>query len=650
MKRSEHQSDSGKFITLIYLKCFNLHLQLYFNKNDNKNKKSESSKQPSPHVLKIPEIMKATKNLNESFLMRRGWFGDVYYGELLHGSVLVPTAIKRYTRRRGPTDSWPDVEKQKLYALRHPNLVSMIGYCDDDRYEKEIILVYEYISSRKSLNDHLHVLSTPLPWIRRLEICIGVAHGLEYLHSAGVMHGDIRSHNIMMTESLVPKITDYGLSGLSLAYRPTAVSIPLRACGYVDAATINHHGGLTMKSDVFSLGVLLLELLCGRPVLDYSCHGDDPQRYLVYCAVSLTMLEDVIDSNVKDEISKDCLEDFFEIAKRCVNESQQQRPDMAEVVTRLESILTLQKSHTNPLQDALSVKMLTYDDLKKATGDFSRNPPFGETEVFLGWVELEREKLAPSKEGVGIAVAVASKSMAHDDWLEEVNFMGQLDHPNIVKLLGCCKSDGDENFLVYEHMQRSLRRFIQGDDGLEPLSWGARLNILIGVARGMAYLYTDKGVRCNFRFDDILLDEALNAKLGGFGWVHDWKERKGVFGYLKAVYDPKTGFLPMNDVVSFGFVVLETIAAKRPADVLVDLVDLESMGTGAPKIKANKRKIKKKLDPRLQGKYSSKAAYDCIALALKCIAGQRPTCEPSWEEIVWSLEQIKARNKYTKKF
>ncbi|KAJ0779908.1 putative protein kinase RLK-Pelle-LRR-I-1 family [Helianthus annuus] len=168
MTRSEHQSDSGKFITLIYLRCFNFHLQLYFNKNEKKNKKSESSttsKQPSPHVLKIPEIMKATKDLDESLLMRRGWFGDVYYGELLHGSILVPTAIKRYTRR-GPTDFWPDVEKQEFYALRHPNLVSLIGYCDDGRYEKETILVYEYISSRKSLNDHLHVLSTPLPWIR----------------------------------------------------------------------------------------------------------------------------------------------------------------------------------------------------------------------------------------------------------------------------------------------------------------------------------------------------------------------------------------------------------------------------------------------------------------------------------------------------
>ncbi|KAF5801910.1 putative protein kinase RLK-Pelle-RLCK-VIIa-2 family [Helianthus annuus] len=190
---------------------------------------------------------------------------------------------------------------------------------------------------------------------------------------------------------------------------------------------------------------------------------------------------------------------------------------MAEVVTCLESILTLQKSHTNPSQGALSMKMLTYDVLKIYTSDFSQNLPFGETEVYLGWVKLEQEKLAPSKEGVGIVVVVASKSMAHDDWLEEVNFMGQLDHPNIIKLLGCCKSDGDGNYLVYEHMQRSLRHFIQGDDGLEPLSWRARINILIGVTRGMAYLYTDKGVRCNFRFDDILLDEVGTHLIYGRG-------------------------------------------------------------------------------------------------------------------------------------
>ncbi|XP_076893798.1 putative serine/threonine-protein kinase PIX13 [Bidens hawaiensis] len=138
------------------------------------------------------------------------------------------------------------------------------------------------------------------------------------------------------------------------------------------------------------------------------------------------------------------------------------------------------------------------------------------------------------------------------------------------------------------------------------------------------------------------LFQDFNAKFGGFGYVeiqrrYGRKQLQGVFGYLKAEYGQTNSHLPMEDVCSFGLVLLETITAKHPDDVMEGL---ESLDMRAPKSKSNRRTIKKLMDPRLKDNYSPKGAFSCMELALRCIE-----CTPSMEEIVWRLEQIYALNK-----
>ncbi|KAJ0794461.1 putative transferase [Helianthus annuus] len=150
---------------------------------------------------------------------------------------------------------------------------------------------------------------------------------------------------------------------------------------------------------------------------------------------------------------------------------------------------------------------------------------------------------------------------------------------------------------------------------------------------------------------DLLVSEGggrrdFNAKIGGFGWskIRDKMRQKGAFGYLKADYDISTGdLLTKNDICSFGFVMLETLTGRH---LNLDVLEgLESLELRAPKSKSNRRKLKKMMDPRLKDIYSIDGAFKCMALALRCIT-IRPEYRPSREEIVWSLEQIVALNKY----
>ncbi|XP_076893799.1 putative serine/threonine-protein kinase PBL22 [Bidens hawaiensis] len=512
--------------------------------NGKESELSTSSMQPSQSCrhFEFQEILLATENFADSLIIGSGGFGKVYKGNIIHGSSLVVAAIKRLDSmsNQGASEFWAEVEI--LSMLRHCNLVSLIGYC---YYEKELILVYEYMPNG-TLDIHLHKLGTPLSWLQRLNICIGASRGLHYLHTgtgiqSGVIHRDVKSSNILLHESWAAKISDFGLSKIGPTNQPsTYVNTLIKGTfGYLDPNYFTT-GKLTRKSDVYAFGVVLLEVLCRKRAVDKSL--DDEEWGLVTWvqdSIKEGKLKRIIDPDIRSEISPKSLKKFVKIAERCLHNSPKQRPTMAEVVVSLESVLVLQEKFKNSLQVAgktflnrmvnmlpftpdgqnsvqsdsnlssnsngnngiahfqnpsPSLKVFKFGDLEKATRKFSPDFLLGEGgfgKVFLGWVE--QNTLAPSKQDVGTPVAVKRlkqiSSQGPAEWLAEVNFLGHMDHPNIIRLLGHCK-DESEHLLVYEYMpNRSFDRFLFTDIAKQ-LSWGTRLLIMIGVANGLTYLHS----------------------------------------------------------------------------------------------------------------------------------------------------------------
>ncbi|KAJ0759787.1 putative protein kinase RLK-Pelle-CrRLK1L-1 family [Helianthus annuus] len=302
--------------------------------------------------FEFSEILIATENFDQSLVIGSGGFGKVYKGNVIYGSSLLVVAIKRLDSmsNQGATEFWAEVEM--LSMLRHCNLVSLIGYCN---HEKEMILVYEYMPNG-TLDDHLHKLSSPLSWFQRLNICIGAGRGLHYLHTgtgidSGVIHRDVKSSNILLHESWAAKIADFGLSKVGPTNQPsTYVNTHVKGSfGYLDP---NYYatGKLTRKSDVYAFGVVLLEVLCRKRATDRSL--DEGLVTWVQDSIKEGNLKQIIDSDIRGEISPKCLKEYVKITERCLHNSPKQRPAMAEVLFSLESVLTLQVKFNNSLQSA----------------------------------------------------------------------------------------------------------------------------------------------------------------------------------------------------------------------------------------------------------------------------------------------------------
>ncbi|GMI66226.1 MEDOS 2 [Hibiscus trionum] len=290
----------------------------------------------------IIELKEATLNFDDQFIIGSGGFGNVYRGRIDGGSTTV--AIKRLdsSSRQGFREFQTELEL--LSKLRHVNLVSLIGFCDD---HGEMILVYEYMH-RGTLRDHLYkTKNPPLPWKRRLEICIGAARGLQYLHAGvkhPIIHRDIKSTNILLDENWVAKVSDFGLSRLGPLFQSHVTTVVKGSVGYVDPEYYRRQQ-LTEKSDVYSFGVVLFEVLCARQSMIPGLPKDQVNlaRWARICYARGT-LENIVDPNLMGDISPLCLQKFGALAESCVRDEGTARPMMNDVVWGLEFALQVQEA------------------------------------------------------------------------------------------------------------------------------------------------------------------------------------------------------------------------------------------------------------------------------------------------------------------
>ncbi|CAI9100839.1 OLC1v1038023C1 [Oldenlandia corymbosa var. corymbosa] len=298
----------------------------------------------------------------------------------------------------------------------------------------------------------------------------------------------------------------------------------------------------------------------------------------------------------------------------------------------------------------------SFQELKAATGNFRPDSILGEGGfgfVFKGWIE--ENGTAPAKPGSGVTVAVKSLKpdglQGHREWVAEVDFLGQLHHPNLVKLIGYCIED-DQRMLVYEFMTRGslenhlFRRTI-------PLPWSNRIKIALGAAKGLAFLHggPEPVIYRDFKTSNILLDLEYNAKLSDFGLAkagpqgdktHVSTRVVGTYGYAAPEYVMTGHLTSRSDVYSFGVVLLEILTGRRSVDKKRPSGE-QNLVTWARPYLADKRKVYQLVDPRLELNYSIKGVQKVSQLAYNCLS-RDPKSRPSMDEVVKVLTPLQDLN------
>ncbi|XP_057813509.2 probable LRR receptor-like serine/threonine-protein kinase At1g67720 [Cryptomeria japonica] len=319
---------------------------LVYRKRQSAKPDNRSIKVPNPvrsRSFSVAELRTATQDFSEE--IGQGGFGTVFYGKLVDGNEIAVKVLSS-SSKQGVDEFLNEIDL--LSRVNHTNLVCLLGYCDSS---KELMLVYEYMGGR-SLRDHLYgslAYPSTLDWKARIRVALDAAEGLEYLHwraTPKIIHRDVKSSNILLDLNMRAKVADFGLSRIlrddAISHVTTTVKGTM---GYMDPEYFGTNK-LTEKSDVFSFGVVLLEIICGRrPIEDVECDDEvnlvrwvmlhteadqDPPRHLI----------DIIDKRlVLGENEMECFNCVVNLALKCVEREGYKRPSMNEVVAGIKEAM-----------------------------------------------------------------------------------------------------------------------------------------------------------------------------------------------------------------------------------------------------------------------------------------------------------------------
>ncbi|CAN1348827.1 Nodulation receptor kinase [Linum perenne] len=323
-------------------------------------------------TLKTINIQMFTLNYIEQatqkykILIGEGGFGAVYRGTL-PDSTEVAVKVRSSTSTQGTKEF--ENELNLLSAIQHENLVRLLGYCSENDQQ---ILVYLFMSNG-SLQDRLYgeaAKRRTLDWPTRLSIALGAARGnevtvtchcsgLTYLHTFAercVIHRDVKSSNILLDHSMNAKVADFGFSKYAPQEGDSGVSLEVRGtAGYLDPEYYSTQH-LTAKSDVFSFGVVLLEIISGREPLNIQRPRNEWS--LVEWAkpfIRESRIDEIVDPGVKGLYHAEAMWRVVEVALACIETSSAYRPCMADIVRELEDALIIENNASEYMKSIDSI-------------------------------------------------------------------------------------------------------------------------------------------------------------------------------------------------------------------------------------------------------------------------------------------------------
>ncbi|GKA88957.1 kinase-like domain, phloem protein 2-like protein, partial [Tanacetum coccineum] len=386
-------------------------------------------------------------------------------------------------RKDGEQQFWMEISL--LSTLKHKNLVSLVGFCDDN---DEKVIIYKN-ETRGKLDNYL---SDPmlLTWVRRLEICVSLAHALSYIHYEepryfSVIHRMLSSATILLNDDWEPKLFYFGYCMKIKASQRhhsfhTNTFEYVNGYGdptYIETKSVNH------KSDMYSFGIVLFELLCGRRSI---ITNDQDNKYLVPVALfhhREKILNDIVDPNLYKQMDQQSFNIFVKAAHDCLKEERLQRPSIDEIVPRLEKALELQlerenasNEHTIDAADTSSTRQkeknlehlkIGLADIMLATENLDEKYCIGfggYGKVYKAQLEHFDSSICSSIEWVNkcdlpkrrstVAIKHIFNPEGEQGFNVEIETLSSCKHDNIISLLGFCDEGPDHKFLIYELASR----------------------------------------------------------------------------------------------------------------------------------------------------------------------------------------------------
>ncbi|KAG6792234.1 hypothetical protein POTOM_001378 [Populus tomentosa] len=303
------------------------------------------------HVFALKELRTITQEFSKSNYLGEGGFGAVYKGfiddKLRPGLKAQPVAVKALDPDGSQGHREWLAEVIFLGQLKHRHLVNLIGYCCEDEHR---LLVYEYVE-RGNLEDKLfYRYSAALPWLTRLKIAVGAAKGLAFLHEEEkpVIYRDFKASNVLLDSDYNAKLSDFGLAMDGPEGDNTHITTRVMGTEGYAAPEYIMTGHLTTMSDVFSFGVVLLELLTGRRSLDKNLPNRE-QNLVKWARPQLKdprKLDQIMDPRLEGQYSTEGARKAAGLAYQCLSQHSKSRPTMSTVVRTLEQLLDLTDTPT----------------------------------------------------------------------------------------------------------------------------------------------------------------------------------------------------------------------------------------------------------------------------------------------------------------